>query len=214
MYRAWEMNLSFDDMMNDTVTLVKKDGTVVKEGIKAQVSKGSVITFDASLPIEPGDHFVRIQQSGLAEDYIVVDPGYMSGIGGRAGIPNHFQSKVRRSDAPIAPPSKIINNIHGPNARVNINSTDNSTNTSITIQPLEVASLIEKIKPHLSSLPDDTRTQMQVPIELLEAEIRSGNPKSSVLVEGLKSMKMIAEGAAGNLVAAGIGAMIGPMLGG
>ncbi|WP_155737501.1 hypothetical protein [Agrobacterium tumefaciens] len=208
--------MSFDDMMNDVVTLVKKDGTVVKEGIKAQVSKGSIITFDASLPIEPGDHFVRIQQSGLAEDYIVIDPGYMSGMGGRAGIPNHFQSKVRRSDAPVAPPSTIINNIHGPNARVNINSVDNSTNTNttITIQPLEVASLIEKIKPHLAALPEDTRTQMQLPIELLESEIRSGKPNSSVLVEGLKSMKVIAEGAAGNLVAAGIGAMIGPMLGG
>lgn len=208
--------MSFDDMMNDVVTLVKKDGTVVKEGIKAQVSKGSIITFDASLPIEPGDHFVRIQQSGLAEDYIVIDPGYMSGLGGRGGIPNHFQSKVRRSDAPVAPPSTVINNIHGPNARVSINSVDNSTNTNttITIQPLEVASLIEKIRPHLSSLPEDTRAQIQVPIELLETEIRSGNAKSSVLMEGLKSIKVISEGAAGNLVAAGIGAMIGPMLGG
>jgi len=99
---------------------------------------------------------------------------------------------------------------------VSINSVDNSTNTNtmITIQPLEVASLIEKIKPHLAALPEDTRTQMQVPIELLETEIRSGKPNSSVLVEGLKSMKLIAEGAAGNLVVAGIGAMIGPMLGG
>lgn len=169
--------MSFDDMMNDAVTLVKKDGTVVKEGIKAQVSKGSIITFDASLPIEPGDHFVRLQQSGLAEDYIVIDPGYISGIGGRAGIPNHFQSRVRRSDAPVAPPSTIINNIHnhGPNSRVNINSVDNSTNTTttISIQPLEVASLIEKIKPDLSSLPEETKAQMQVPIELLETEIRS-----------------------------------------
>lgn len=199
-------------MLNDIVTLVKKDGTVQKEGIKAQVSTGLIITSDATLPIEPGDHFVRIQPSGLAEDYIVIDPGFMSA--GRGLIPPHFQSKVRRSDAPVAPASTIINNIHGPNAHVNINSTDNSTNTSISIQPLEVASLIEQIKPHLSSLPEGTRTQMQVPIELLESEIRSGNAKSSVLMEGLKSMKAISEGAAGNLVAAGIGAMIGPMLGG
>lgn len=203
--------MSFGSMMNDVVTLVKKDGTVVKEDIKAQVSTGLIITPDASLPIEPGDHFIRIQPSGLAEDYIIIDPGYMSG--GRGLIPPHFQSRVRRSDAPVAPPSTIINNIHGPNARVNVNSVDNSTNTAISIQPLEVASLIEKIKPHLSSLPEDTRTQMQVPIELLETEIRSGQPNNTVMTEGLKSMKVIAEGAAGNLVAAGIGAMIGPMLG-
>ena len=199
-------------MLNDIVTLVKKDGTVQKEGIKAQVSRGLIITSDANLPIEPGDHFIRIQPSGLAEDYIVIDPGFMSG--GRGLIPPHFQSKVRRSDAPVAAPSTIINNLHGPNARVNVNSVDNSTNTAISIQPLEVASLIEKIKPHLSSLPDDTRAQMHVPIELLETEIRSGKPNNSVLTEGLKSMKVISEGAAGNLVAAGIGAMISPMLGG
>jgi hypothetical protein len=41
-------------------------------------------------------------------------------------------------------------------------------------------------------------------MQLLEAEIRSGKPNSSVLVEGLKSMKVIAEGAEGNLVATGI----------
>jgi hypothetical protein len=201
-------------MLNDVVTLVKKDGTIAKEGIKAQVSKGAIITFDGSLPIEPGDHFVRIQESGLAEDYVVIDPGYTSGIGGRAGIPNHFQSKVRRSDAPAAPPSTIINNLHGANARVNINSTDNSTNTTITVQPLEVAALLEKIKPHLSALPEEARSKMQVSIELVEAEIRSGAGKSPVLMEGLKSMKVIAEGAAGNLVAAGIGAMIGSLIGG
>lgn len=199
-------------MLKDIVTLVKKDGTVQKEGVKAQVSSGLIITSDATLPIEPGDHFIRVQPSGLAEDYIVIDPGSMSA--GRGLIPPHFQSKVRRSDAPVAPPSTIINNINGPNGRVNINSTDNSTNTSISIQPLEVASLIEKIKPHLSSLPEDTRTRLQVPIELLESEIRSGKPDSSVLMEGLKSMKVIAEGAAGNLVAAGIGGIIGPMIGG
>lgn len=209
----WEMRLSLFSMLNDIVTLVKADGTVQKEGIKAQVSTGLIITSDATLPIKPGDHFVRIQPSGLAEDYIVIDPGFMSA--GRL-IPPHFQSKVRRSDAPVAPPSTIINNINGPNGRVNINSTDNSTNTNttITIQPLEVASLIEKIKPHLSSLPEETRTEILVPIELLETEIRSGAAKSSVLMEGLKSMKTISEGAAGNLVAAGIGAMISPMLGG
>lgn len=206
------MRLSILSMLKDIVTLVKKDGTVQKEGVKAQVSSGLIITSDATLPIEPGDHFIRVQPSGLAEDYIVIDPGSMSA--GRGLIPPHFQSKVRRSDAPVAPPSTIINNINGPNGRVNINSTDNSTNTSISIQPLEVASLIEKIKPHLSSLPEDTRTRLQVPIELLESEIRSGKPDSSVLMEGLKSMKVIAEGAAGNLVAAGIGGIIGPMIGG
>lgn len=40
----------FGDLMRDKVTLVKADGTVIRENIQAQVSSGQIITFDASLP--------------------------------------------------------------------------------------------------------------------------------------------------------------------
>jgi hypothetical protein len=42
-------------------------------------------------------------------------------------IPPHFQIKVRRSDQPVGQPQTAINNIVGDHAKVNINSTDNST---------------------------------------------------------------------------------------
>jgi hypothetical protein len=60
----------FRDMMRDKVTLVKADGTVARQNIKAQVSAGEIITFDADLPLEPGDHFLRSLPSGLVEDYL------------------------------------------------------------------------------------------------------------------------------------------------
>jgi hypothetical protein len=81
------------------------------------------------LPIEVGDHFLRQLPSGLVDDYIVTDPGYRSGVAG--AMPPHFQVKVRRSDAPAAPPQTIIANFHGPNSRMNVNSTDSSANTVI-----------------------------------------------------------------------------------
>ena len=66
----------------DKVTLVKANGTVAGENIQAQVSAGKIITYNADLPIEPGDHFQRSLSSGLVEDYVVDDPNFMRGIPG------------------------------------------------------------------------------------------------------------------------------------
>lgn len=207
--------MPFKDLMTDNVTLVKSDGTVFRDGVKAQVSGNKVITFDGDLPLQPNDHFVRLLPSGLAEDYIVIDPGYHAGL---HGIPGHFQAKVRRSDAPTASPQTVIHNItnhfHGPNSRVNINSTDKSTNTSTSLSTLKVAKLLDEVKPYLASLPEPQRSEIAAPIELLETEVRSGSPDQTKVQSALVSAKTIAEGAAGNLVASGIGALIGNVLDG
>lgn len=207
--------MPFDDMLNDRVTLVKADGTVFRENIKAQVSTGMIITFDSDLPLQPKDHFVRVLPSGLAEDYIVIDPGYITGM---RGIKGHFQAKVHLSDAPTASAQSVIqnitNNFHGANSRVNINSTDNSTNTNVTASTLQLAKLLEEVKPYLPSLPEPQRSEIAAPIELLEAEVRSGRPDQSKVQAALLSAKTVAEGAGGNLVASGIGALIGNLLAG
>jgi hypothetical protein len=113
------------DLMRDKVTLVKKDGTIFRSDIQAAVTPGRITTFASDLPIEVGDHFLRQLPSGLVEDYIVNDPGFSPGLG---SIGAHFQVRVRRSDAPVAQPQTIINNFSGHNARVNVNSVDNSVN--------------------------------------------------------------------------------------
>jgi hypothetical protein len=116
------------NLMKDTVTLVKANGTVARENIRAQVSAGQIITFDADLPLEPGDHFLRSLPSGLVEDYVVDDPNFIKGI---RNIPSSFQSKVHRSDQAAALPQRVIqqitNNFHGDNSRVTF-GTDNSVN--------------------------------------------------------------------------------------
>ena len=116
-------------MAKDNVSLVKKDGSVFRKDIPATVTSGMVITFVADLPIEVGDHFFRQLPSGLVEDFIVTDPGFMRGVGGAIGP--HFQAKVRRGDEPTAAPQTIINHITGNNARVNVNSVDNSSNSVV-----------------------------------------------------------------------------------
>jgi hypothetical protein len=116
---------TFKPLLRDKVTLVKKDGTVVRKGIPASVQPNQVFIFEHTLPIDVGDHLLRELPSGLVDDFIVDDPGFMSGLMG--GIPQHFQTKVHRSDQPAGQPQTIINNIVGDHAKVNINSTDNST---------------------------------------------------------------------------------------
>ena len=120
-----EVEMPFSQLLTDNVTLVKKNGTVVRKDIKASVQSKMIFVHDQDLPIEVGDHFLRQLPSGLVEDYIVDDPGFHARL---QSIPPHFQTKVHRSDRPATQPQTIINNIVGDNARVNINSIDNSTN--------------------------------------------------------------------------------------
>ncbi len=203
----------FREMLRDKVTLVKANGTVARENIQAQVSAGQIITFDADLPLEPGDHFLRSLPSGLVEDYVVVDPNFMTGI---PGIPSSFQAKVHRSQEAAAQPHQVIqritNHFHGYNSRVTF-GTDNSVNVVNQFQPLAVANLVEQIKPHVGALPEPLRTEIAAPLKLLEDEIKSGSPEPSKLQGPLRSILTIVEGAAGNLIAAGIQATITKMLG-
>lgn len=210
-----EDGMPFRDLATDRVTLVKADGTTVRENIQASVQAGKIFTFDADLPLEPGDHFLRTLPSGLVEDFVVDDPNFMTGI---HGIPSSFQSKVHRSREGNAPKQQVIeritNHFHGENARVTI-GTDNSVNlVSHQLQPLAVAGLLEEIKSNLGSLPEPQRTEMAVPLALLEDEVRKPSPENSKLREGLASLRKIAESVTSSLIAAGIKAMIDHQLGG
>lgn len=137
----------------------------------------------------------------------------MSGVG---PIPSSFQAKVRRTQQAPAPPQQIVQNItahfHGPASRLTI-GTDNSNNVVSEIRPLDVAGLLDQLRPHVADLPEPQRSQIVEPIKALEAEIGSERPDQSKLRALLASAKSIAEGAAGSLVAAGIAGMIGRIIG-
>jgi hypothetical protein len=205
--------MGFGDLMRDKVTLVKANGTVARKNIRAQVSAGRILTFDAELPLEPGDHFLRSLPSGLVEDYVVDDPNFITGIG---NSPSSFQSKVHRSREAAAPPQQVIqqitNNFHGDNSRVTF-GVDNSINVVNQLQPVAVANLVEQIKPHVDSLPEPQRTEIAAPLKLLEDEIRTAAPEPSKLQAALRSILTVVEGAGANLIAAGIQALIMKMLG-
>ena len=69
-------------------------------------------------------------------------------------------------------------------------------------------------KVNVSGYPADQQKGLAEPLSALEAEAASTAPSQSKLCAALQTIKTVAEGAAGNVVASGIVALISQMLGG
>lgn len=108
---------------NATITLVKRDGSRVG-GIEAGIHSTSILIGGGDWPIEEGDILERARESGIVDRYEVTNPGFRDS----EDYGPHFQVKYRLASAQPATTSTVYN-LHGPNSRVNIGSTDNSVNT-------------------------------------------------------------------------------------
>lgn len=110
---------------NERVTIERRDGTRY-EDVLSLVTGKMVLVPDGNVPIAPGDAILRQLPSGLVDRLIVVEPSFHSESHVAAA---HYQVKYRREDQqPAGTPGHVIH-VNGPNARVNLNSVDNSTNT-------------------------------------------------------------------------------------
>jgi hypothetical protein len=198
-------------LYSDRVTLVKADGTISRSDLLAVVGKGSIQLHDGTLPIEAGDHLLRKLPNGMVEDYTVIEPTLHSGLG-----ITYYEVDVRKGGSPAQPQQAAIQHItnvfHGANARVNMNSVDNSSNIVTGLDLSAVRDFLKQVKPAVAGLPEPQQTDIAAPLILLEAEMNNENPSPSKVADALRSIKTIAEGAAGNLVASGIGSLVGPIL--
>ena len=193
------------DVLNDRVTLIKADGTVERENIPSLVSAGKIMIQDTTVPLEVGDHLLRKLENGLVEDFVVDDPVFQQGVG---GIKSFYNARVSRSGSPTtkyeAAISQITNNFHGANSRVNIGSTDNSTNISTIISSEKIHEFIGQVRPVMSALPEQYIEEIREPFALLEAEAEKPELSQMKVRGALQAIKTVAEGATGNLVASGI----------
>ena len=153
----------FSQFMTDVLCLRKHDGRVF-ENIMACVSgKGVIAIDDVSLPVEVGDRLTRKLPSGVTESFIVDDPGYRESF---SGIPAHYQVKAHREDAERSVHRGGTYNVTGPNARVNINSHDHSTNT-VVFEPTPVfADLRQAVVEAVAE--KDERAKLLASIEAME----------------------------------------------
>lgn len=116
----------FEKMARDIVILKKQNGEIYPN-IKADVQKNKIFIFDSKLPIEEGDRLVRTLSNGLEESYIVVDRGFYEEFD---SFDAHYQCDVQKESSMQYKEwaSSITNHFYGANSRVNIGSTDNSSN--------------------------------------------------------------------------------------
>ena len=163
------MNIS--RLLKDRVTLVKKDGRRF-EKLPASVQSGLIFTANPKIPIEDGDQFERQLPSGIVDVFTVVDSGFQQGL---HSIPSLYQSKVRKNTAesspsprPAAEPQAVYNLI-GPNARVNIQSSDSSTN----VVSVESAVLFDDLRETIreSSLDSTVEQQLIQNVEAMQSAV-------------------------------------------
>lgn len=128
-----------DSLFNEKVTLIKKNGDRVP-GIKAAVTPGEITSGDEEISIEVGDTFERILPAGQVEHYEILDPGYIRGPG-----KGYYISKVKNKEVEEKRQREatVVYNVSGPNARLNINSNDSSTNV-ISLTPDELFDRMEE----------------------------------------------------------------------
>jgi hypothetical protein len=182
--------MHFADLMNDTIDVLKTDGTKVV-GLKASVQRSKVFMDAGTLLIRSNDLVIRRMSNGAEETYRVIDPGFHEAF---HGIKAHYQMEVQKLGLPEATSAvqNITYNITGNNTRFNQNTIDSSTN---------VVQIGTGAAQHIEALRNELR-QMQIPVTEKEAALeiidgvedafRSGRPKKSIVSALLAALPNVA----------------------
>lgn len=182
--------MSFKELMTDSVDLIKADGTR-KVGLKASVQKTKIFMAADGLLIEPEDLILRKMSNGAEETYRVIDPGFHERF---HSIPAGYQMDVIKLGLPEAKRAvqSVTYNFNGHNARVNQNSTDNSTNV-VNIDA-RVVQHIEDLRNGIlhSDLAESEKEEAIEIIDEVDSAFRSGKPKKSVVSSLLKALPHVA----------------------
>lgn len=183
----------FDDLLTDTVSLIKTDGTNV-EGIKASVQTSKIFIQGKKLLIESGDLIQRKMSNGAEETFEVIDPGFHEEF---HSIPAGYQMRVRKLGIPEAKSAiqSITYNVTGHNAKINQNSIDHSVNV-IQLHP-DVTDNLQALRTEIQRLIQDPSQRQEATevVDAIEEQFNSGAPRKSVvqaLVRGLPSAGSIA----------------------
>ena len=73
-------------------------------------------------------------------------------------------------------------------------------------------SATDQIRQALSSLPDNLKSELVPYLDEIEQQLTAASPDKGRLYQLAKAVMRVCEGAAGNLVAAGIGAILGRLI--
>ena len=121
------MRSPFANAMNDTITIISKSGDR-HENIRAIVNKSNIITDEVAMPLSAGDKIERRLPNGEIESLIVANAHLTRG---HSGIPDFYSIEyIREGTQQFSgqPPTVNVHVTDSPQAHVNLNSADHSTN--------------------------------------------------------------------------------------
>jgi hypothetical protein len=175
----------------DKVDLKKLDGSGA-DGIVATVAGSDLIVIKSNkYIIDVGDLLTRKLSNGAEETYQVVDPKYYETTPGSSGP--HYQLKVKKLGVPEARAAfqHIVYNVTGNNARVNVDSVDNSTNIANVHAAGEQIGVLRKEVESLDLSPETKAEALEV-LDAVEDQLGQEKPKRSVVMALLDSLPKVA----------------------
>ncbi|MBF4232607.1 hypothetical protein EA002_22985 [Vibrio anguillarum] len=174
-------------MMKDKIQVLKSDGTT-SSVMNASVQSKGIYLMRSDFLIEPHDLIQRVMSNGGTETFKVIDPGFHEGMG--RDIPAHYQMKVQKLGLPEAEKAvqSITYNISGANARVNNNSTDNSTNVVNINSDLQEALSALKSEVKRLNISDSEREEAYEVVEAIDAQCQNEKPSKVVVNALVKSL--------------------------
>lgn len=185
--------MSFNDLMTDTVNLLKRDGKVISN-ISSSVQKSKIFIQRSDILIETGDLIQRSMTNGAEETYKVIDPGFHEKF---HSIPAGYQMDVIKLGLPEAKAAvqHITYNVSGVNNRFNQNSIDNSINI-LNSNP-EIQEHISALRDEIDrlSLSKEEQLASYEVIDVVESQFEGGKPSKAVvqmLLNGLPNAGSIA----------------------
>jgi len=124
----------------DDIDIVAPDGSV-RSHVKGYYSGKQVVIDDMGVDVREGDELRRLLPNGREEAVVVTDPKfYKDGPFG-----SHYQIEVaRRGVFDRHKGGNYTIHVSGPNSRVNVGSTDNSSNT-VVLQSVNLGALSDEL---------------------------------------------------------------------
>jgi RNA 3'-terminal phosphate cyclase len=151
----------FDGFPKSKFDIVTSDG-VLRGTTEAIATGKEIIVPDQNVIIQPGDEMRRTLPNGTDETFDVIDPVFMQET---FDIPGHFQVKVRKKGMfPHGTGGNYTISVTGPNSRVNIGSTDQSTNINID------QSVISKVRQALTAQVEESEQRAALLSALADME--------------------------------------------
>lgn len=182
--------MSFDDLLTDTVSLLKQNGEII-EGLKASVQKGKIFIQRSDILIQQDDLIQRTMSNGDEETYRVIDPGFHEKF---HSIPAGYQMDVHKLGLPEAKGAvqNITYNISGTNNRINQNSTDSSIN-AVNINP-DIQEHINALREEIEKLglPEEDVISSYEVIDAVEAQFKSEKPSKTIVKTLLSALPNVA----------------------